>query len=263
MKAECVASRPGQAQPGITYTWTPGPGLQVVSGQGTATVQVQPTPGFTGSATLQVVATRAGYAASAPAQVSVQVSGGYVSISGPGGQECYYSELTYNLTGELTQGNVEWHVYLNNAPHDEFITQNFGDRIVVQPTATGNLEVRATDYDVCSPNQQLTGYASTTIVDQMRSSTGEPLYCPQMRIGHQPTSPYPNPADNVLIVPVSDTKQTTHRTATLYNFQGREVSHAKGKGELKIATAPLPAGLYSLTVEQGKQVTRYQIQVQH
>jgi len=52
----------------------------LVSGQGTASVQVQPGAGFTGTSTVQVVATRTGYVASAPVSVAVHVTRGELEL---------------------------------------------------------------------------------------------------------------------------------------------------------------------------------------
>jgi len=103
---ECFASRPGQAPPVNTYTWIVGFGLQLVSGQGTATVQLQPLPGFTGAVTVQVVAMRTGYATSAPLTRTILVGppeGDVIQTDPPG--------ICLNKIANFTITNFDPNVY--------------------------------------------------------------------------------------------------------------------------------------------------------
>jgi hypothetical protein len=88
--------------------------------------------------------------------------------------------------------------------------------------------------------------------------------CANYRLAAPAPQTYPNPADGSLTV-VEPTKQkaSSPQTAILYNVQGQQVRRLTTSGELKMATADLPPGLYLLVVQQEGQVTKCHVQIQH
>ena len=233
MVAECTRA----GQPGTTYTWTAGSGLVIVSGQGTAAVVVASVVGSTGTTTVRVVATRAGYSASTSNQVWLHI-GGYMQLAGPRQPSCYNSTLTYTLTSLLAKNGVTWHVYLDNVLHDEFIVSDEGATLVVRPTMVGELRVEANGEESCSSAQPLTANANVAIQNQIRQPNDTYLPCQALRLG--PTAraaAYPNPADAVLHLAASERAAVpASRTAVLYNAQSREVRRTRA-GEVQVNTA--------------------------
>ena len=263
-----VYCAPRAGQPGTTYTWAVvGGGIQITGGQGTPIVTVQSVPGYTGTARLQVVATRAGYVASAPALANVPVENGYVSLNGPAGPLCYSEDFTYTFRRFLAPGPVTWHVFLDGVPHDDFIVSSSNTGLLAWPGSAGTMRVTASATNQCG-GQPLTASATTTVVEVFRGQYAyEP--CPARQGRPAPKRPaqpaaYPNPADGYLTLAAPEAAAGPGpRTAVLYNAQGREVRRARQPQGAQLPTADLPSGLYYLLVEHGGQVMRSQIRVQH
>jgi pimeloyl-ACP methyl ester carboxylesterase len=254
--AECARA----GQPGTTYTWTAGPGLAIVGGQGTATVTVQSAVGYGGTTTLQVVAIRSGYATSAPATVPVYIGDGYLVINdGVGPDRCPERGMKFAITdGFGTQGAYTWSVNHGRISSGQGSASIF---VSALPFDDYQLQVSVRAAGTC---------AGASVVEQTYSQHVYPTapgnigQCDLSRSAPKATpAAYPNPADDVLTLATPETREATAtRTAVLYNGQGREVRRTHA-GEARLATAGLPAGLYYLMVEQNGQVTRSQIRVQH
>ena len=188
VKAECARA----GQPGTAYTWTASSGLTIASGQGTATVTVQATAGFTGGASVSVVGTRVGGNASAAVSVPVFINWGSVGISAPESPKCFTEDFNYTWGGLLTQGVVEWHVYLNGTLRDELIVRSHDDQLLVWPNEGGTMMVTATIGSQCS-GQYMTASTNTTVIEFFQ---GDPDYqlCPARQNRPAPRSgPPPTP----------------------------------------------------------------------
>lgn len=231
-------------QPATIFTWTYDAGITIVSGQGTASVVIESVAGFTGTATLRVVATRAGYAASTPAARFVVVTTGTAILAAPTGVCMQASDFTvtadtYNLSGPFT-----W----SKAPIIAGISSHSDTQATIVPTRAGDVVITLTATNACTGQRQSTS-VTVPVVD-----------CPPS----PPAVAYPNPADAVLNVAAPGAGPgTTSRTASLYNAQGREVRRTSASQATQLPTADLPAGLYYLLLAQPGHVTRYQIRVQH
>lgn len=263
---ECVSSRPGVAPLATSYTWATGAGLRLVSGQGQATVQLQPLAGFSGTSTVQVVARRTGYTDSAPLVLQVRVSNGEVQLTGPSGPECVYSSLSYAIsTSTLIQPVVDWHVYLDNVAHDEFIQDQQVASLVVQPTSPGTLQVVATYTTTCTPSRRVDATVYTTVASQLRNPDGSYSPCAQYRMAAPKSPPaYPNPANASLTVPALATPVVAaEQTVILYNVQGQEVRRATADGSTELMTADLPTGLYFLVTQRNGVISRSHVQIKH
>ncbi len=270
---ECLASRPGLAPPGTGYTWVLGPGLVLVSGQGTASVQVQPVAGFTGTSTVRVVATRTGYAASAPLTLTVHVTRGELELSyyygarvAGSAKQAAPEELgnkddadptTASCPAQLVQLQL---ASLNAAPPYTVTRTTYRNQ---QPTGTssyvlnGNatrfaVSVGRTDFSI-----EVTGTSLCDGLPVTSNSLGfEAIACGQR------LAAYPNPADATLhlVPPGEATPEAAPVAATLYNAQGRAVRRVAAA---ELDTSTLPGGLYYLVTEQRGRAERQQIRVQH
>lgn len=244
VKAECTRA----GQPGTTYTWSVGNGLGIISGQGTPTIRVQAVPGYLGAVALTVVANRAGYAASTPVTVSVQVAYSSLVIRSTivNSNGC---SVTRKYTAGVNVTNQQW--YLDGDPVGISSSIN-----VVFNQAEPSHTITVTADGLC-PTGSL-----TATVTRRESFGGTRVPCGQ----RQPApAAYPNPADAILNLAAPETIETaaTPRTAVLYNAQGREVRRSSTATATQLPTADLPSGLYYLMVEQNGHVTRSQIRVQH
>jgi hypothetical protein len=252
--SDCAASRAGQSPAGTTYTWTPGPGLQVVSGQGTATVQVASTTIAATTSYLEVVAVRLGYAASPPVRVPVYVGPtvlGSITTNG----DCAGSTIDLTVDNHNVNRDFHWSFGPSLAPDARYDGQSsIQYRLPTSGPRFWPIQVTATDK--CNASALVT-YKQEILVTYDAG-------CANYRLAAPAPQTYPNPADGSLTV-VEPTKQkaSSPQTAILYNVQGQQVRRLTTSGELKMATADLPPGLYLLVVQQEGQVTKCHVQIQH
>ena len=237
-------------QPGTTYTWTLGNGLQYAPGStGTSPSQtVRAMPGYRGTATLQVVATRTGYVASAPAVRYPDVADGSVTISHLPGTVSKFESFQVSLGLSNATGPNTWSVSPSTTAH---ITAYNGASITLRADRAGFVTITGTATNACNGS-------ALTVSDTLTISHG--YFRPVSE-----EAAYPNPADNVLHLTVAagTSINADPRTAVLYNAQGREVARTTAAQADQLRTAGLPEGLYYLRVEQNGRVTRSQIRVQH
>nr|MDQ2770014.1 T9SS type A sorting domain-containing protein [Bacteroidota bacterium] len=261
--AECTRA----GQPATTYTWTPGTGLTLVSGQGTATVVVEAVAGYTGTTTVQVVATRTGYAASAPVERRVVVTNGSLVITdlpvqrgsapAPGPALPAGKPGSTNITCSQNINLIA--TGLNVVPPYTMVVTTYrpmGAGTHTYSISDGAFQVTVYDNDIriqLSATSTCTGALITSNRYFVSGCAGRPA-----------PAAYPNPADTELNLTAPETGDATvPRTAVLYNAQGREVRRNNQALESRLSTADLPEGLYYLMVTQQGQVTRSQIRVQH
>ena len=241
-----VANCPARSgQPSTNYMWTIDAGLSIISGQGTPTLTVVSLPNFLGTVTLQVTASRPGFA-SATATRFVLVTSGFAALMGPTNTVCMQqSDFTVRATSYNMGGPFTW----RSVPSNAAISNSSDTQVTIMPTRAGDVVVTLTATNVCTGQRQSTSI-TVPVVD-----------CPPPPA---PPAAYPNPADAMLNLAAPEGPAATAgpRTAVLYNAQGLEVCRTRN-GASQLPTADLPEGLYYLLVEQRGHVTRSQIQVKH
>lgn len=264
VKGECSRTdASGNALFPTTYVWTTSnPGLQIISGQGTATITVQAQPGFTGLVSVSVVATRAGYTPSDEIRTSLLVADGAVSatlfiISTT---PCQY--YTTRIQAESVNATgFRWTVNGVAKPEADDrafldITQSFLPSGQNPPPPK---QIEVTALNVCSG-------ATITATEQLYREPD--LDCGTIR--NRQIAIYPNPADEQTEVVVEDTdpqsgaKGHAHFQVTLHDGKGKPVRQASTTtGKVHLNTATLPPGLYHVQVHLGNQVFHRQLSIQH
>lgn len=252
IQAECARA----GQPGTTYTWTLGNGLQFANGStGTGPSQtIQAVSGFTGGSTVTIVATRQGFAASLPLVRNVFVGNSTLSFYT---QDNYLSSCealrTYTVRGISLQGPYQWVV-------DGVAVGSGPTTTVFFNESTGPLTVSVQATALC-PSGPLS-YSRTHTVDFP--------HCTKQRISDQPA--YPNPADASVTILLTDANDPTDTVpagteVTLYNGQGTAVlqkTAQPGDTEIQMNTAATPEGNYNVVVEKpGEAVELYHLEVDH
>jgi hypothetical protein len=247
--ADCPP-RPGQ--PGTTYTWTPGNGLTIVSGQGTPSVTVASINGYLGFTTLQVVATRTGYAPSLPLTTSVAVSnGGAVSFERSTTEDVCISTTVSVLVSGATVTN--WRV------DNGRLLSVFGGEATVEVSGSPGITTVHADYDSACPG--VTGLSASVDFYVVDGQNGVP--CAARQTGEAAGAVYPNPADAYVDVRHPFAADRPCRVE-LYNDRGRRVHGETVRASaVRLDTRALPAGLYHLTLRQGNQTRTYNLRVQH
>lgn len=249
-----------------SYNWTTSSNLQIASGQGTNTANIQGT-GSNGSGTITLT-------------ISNNQCGNYVITKTItiGGQPIVTS-IAASQSGPCQSGYQTW--YLQAIPGSSSAT---GWQWTVDNPSSGY-------YNIQSPNSPTTyvtvsggGGVSVTYVDQcgVRSTRrGVTIYsnC-SSRIAS-----YPNPADKEMNIQyqADNTAQTSAANQSfgadagseklavksydviLYNDKGKILRSAKStKGEaVKLNTVEIPNGNYFLHIIEGKEVTKKQVIIQH
>jgi len=252
---ECTASRPGQAQPATTYVWTVGTGLQLISGQGTASVQIQPASGYTGNSTVQVVATRSGYAASAPLSRAVRI----------GPPELI--DLQEDSEASDPCLNIAWFTILNYDPLLTYSGTGLAGRV-----GDGRFRVKG------RPGSSSAAFTITVTNACGSTSTSSVASFPDCGYRY---AAHPNPADDDLTIEQTSndnssfsaarsasaaaTAGSTPFTVRLYDMYGTlHMQQTASAATLQLPVATLPAGLYLLRIEAGgKLVESHQLQITH
>lgn len=263
ISGECPANRPSQPQPTTTYAWTAGSGLQIISGQGTPSVRVQPNSGFTGTTTLQVVATRAGNAASVPLIYQVTVAApearGTYTCTG-----CNSATLELVTVNDVPEGRVTLNITSPTSTDFVFgVSSRYFSIIKTGP--------RSAYFDMgpySDPNKA--GVTVTITPTDGCTSVSNRVFRKPSSYGFTYS---PNPASDELTVTAVDTGQADpgHASTTappfeaaLYDNHGKKVKGEKSdKGKAKLNVRDLPAGLYNLRAGQGKEAISEHIQVVH
>lgn len=263
MQAECTRA----GQPGLSYTWTLGPGLRFVNGSTGIglTQQIGALPGFIGVARVSVTANRPGFAASAPLVQQVEVGNSrltmsvdYVLVS-----NCR-TDLKITASGINLQNNFRWVVdgtARSGVLQPATATTSASSVLTLVATPTRNeyrvqLSVNGTCPTTLLTSDTYEGDSSYDCTDRART-TG-----PQV---------YPNPADTYFMVRLSTTEATTKKPSgthvALYNSQGtlvRQQTALPDATEVRVATADLPAGLYGLVVRTpGAKPERHNVLIEH
>ena len=257
-------------QPGTTYNWTAGNGLQIVNGQGTSSVSVQGTTGFLGTTTLQVVAIRAGYTASAPATATILVSNSYVDtqLDLQGAQKvCPYTTVIVRVTGVNVQPPYYWTEthYRNGVPG---FTGSFTTQV---PEYAVSMDTEPVDLTVTAASTctgATVAEAPRTITPYVDPNGG--FYCDPatLRVAPNPADTYVEIStrpDNAPPAPPQAGHANPHAfQAQLHDGNGRVVGTATTQdGLTRLTTAGLPAGLYHLVIQRGRNIARRNLSVQH
>ena len=273
--AECVAaSRGSYTPPGTTYAWTVGPGLVLVSGQGAASVQIRPVSGFTGISTVQVVATRTGYTASAPVSVEVNVTRGELNLDYYSGARVAAGSAKQNATDEVVIESAQGPGTDTTCPSQLVQLQLTSFNVAAppytvvrtvyrnqQPTSTSSYALNSNRFSVSVGVTNFEIKVTGTSICDGQPVTSNALFFEAITCG-QRVAAYPNPADATLhLVLTGEATGAASVTSTLYNSQGRAVRRVVAATELDTST--LPTGLYYLVTEQHGQAERHQIRVQH
>ena len=263
---------PRLGQPAITYLWSVGPGLNIISGQGTSAVTVEAVSGITGSTTVQVVGTRPGFTNSIPLVFNVAVESGSLDIRvAPGNRpkksvSSAAAAAPFNRPDATTYTCSET-IHLLATSHN--IAKPYSLAVTTfRPTgpSTRSYIVSDDEFDVIVHDNAIELVLSGNSVCNGSLVTSGPARfagCNGRPAGPKAAA-YPNPADTELNLAAPETGDATApRTAILYNAQGREVRRNSQALETRLSTANLPEGIYYLMVNQQGQVTRSQIRVQH
>jgi hypothetical protein len=254
-----VATCPLRAgQPPITYVWTAGGDITILSGQGTSTVTVVASSIINNTLSgLQVVATRPGYLDSAPVSTSLYIGTGYLeinnSVSSP---TCATSGVVFGITASL---GVPAGAYYYWTTSDGYISSNNGGTSVLID-------------GLIFQDYQLTVTVSTSsscggTIQAVYTQDYYTLGCPSYRTA-QPGTPAPvatlylNPATSSVDVHVDDANAARPVTVRLFDSYGRPCAEQASRGERRLNTEKLPAGLYYVhLVQDGKVVKREQLKV--
>jgi len=266
IKEDCLATRSGATQPATTYSWTIGPNLTLLSGQGTASITVRRVGTFDGRSTVQVTVTRAGFA---PATAALSVKIG--SPDEPGIQTLEPLDGCANLVGR-------------------FQVYDFDSALSYFVTATGSLRILGNGINTDGTFSVKGGGRGGVVRVQATNSCGTATTlqgftfygCP----GDARPGLYPNPADSFvelllstesaslvgLGTPAESSAKTTPATptnssvnVTVYNGQGRVQYQAERvtAPSLRLDTTTWPNGLYQVVRHQAGKITRQQLSIQH
>lgn len=256
VKAECVASRVGQPQSGTTYSWTAGPGLQLLSRQGAATMQVAGTSNTPTDTYLEVVATRQGYASSAPVRVNVHIGptvlGPLTNLNG----DCAGSVVTIAVVNQNVDQDFKWS-FGPGLVYDSRYDGQSSIQYQLPTSGPRSWPVRVTAHDKCNR-------PALIILNQDILVTYD-AGCENTLVGSASgLQVYPNPADASFDVLPPSAAKPGMQTATLYNAQGKEMRQLRSKGKIRFMTADLPDGIYYLVLEQpGHQLSNCHVRIQH
>ncbi len=262
-----VTDCPRSGQPGTTYTWTLGTGLQFANGSaGTGPTQtIRAVSGYTGTTTIRVVATRAGFSASTQLVKNVRVVSSALSVSvGITSYGCWY-DYHFSANTTNTQATFAWRVDgVLDSETGPFFGIDFDQN---DPTYTHTVSVQVMGICPASP----LSYSHTYTVSFPNCTHQRPN-----NTGPTNLASYPNPANDYLVVTdsmldgitVNKTSgpavEAASTTAALYNAQGLLVRQTQlSTDSRRLNTSDMPAGLYHLTLQNGQQVKRTQIRVAH
>ncbi|MGI4875823.1 MAG: T9SS type A sorting domain-containing protein [Janthinobacterium lividum] len=259
VKFECTpANRPGWPAPVTTYTWTLGPGLVLVSGQGTAYVQLQAVPGFSGTTTIQVVATRAGYAPSAAVLRNVRVGAPELPILRGDPDNSDYCRRKAGFI--IANYDPSQHYTLSGGPPVTPLGKFSIKGLWVHPfTLTvgndcGTVSLTDTVFFEPCGNRTYAAYpnpADNTVTITQSTNNSDDLNEPED--GETPPARPPGPDGAPLF------------TVRLYDTYGTlRLTQSASKPTVELPTSELPAGLYNVIIEvEGTIVERRHLQISH
>ncbi|WP_035557853.1 T9SS type A sorting domain-containing protein [Hymenobacter sp. IS2118] len=253
-----VADCPRPGQPNTTYAWLPvGPGLRIVSGQNTPAVLVEATPGYTGTTTLQVVATRNGYTSSLPLRATVSVGSGYVGLQASSGYNsvCISTTVTVQATVFGNVSVASWRV-----DNGELLYVS-GDEATVQVSSAPGVTTVHADYLTNCSGSGGSGSTASASIDVADNLNG--FYCAQVRVGNPSAAVFPNPADAYVNIHSPFAAAQPFRIE-LYNDRGRLVHGLTTReSAVQVDTRLFPAGLYRMQLRQGNNTFNYNLNIQH
>lgn len=250
----------------VSFNWTTSSNLQVVSGQGTNTANIQGT-GSNGSGTITLT-------------ISNSQCGSYV-INKPVtvGAAPTVTSITATMSGSCRAGGYQdWYIQANpsnpNATNWQWTVSNLSGSSTITFQNANSQSTYATVHGGGGVNVTYTDPCGNT-----SAPNGVTIYCP-CGSGGSRVSSYPNPADKEMTVDYQTVESTDQATTSdaatqskttnsfsveLYNDKGKVLKSGKsanGKGVV-LNKADIQNGNYFLHVKDGKEVTKKQVIIQH
>ena len=285
---------PGSNRPATAYTWTVTQGAHFANGLLTATgatVMIGGDANTDTDVTVAVVATRAGFAPSAPAVVTVEVIASVNSLfylyspspdvnSSGTNVVCHDEFLRYSVGAyNYDASTIRW--YTGEAG-SEVLTHGyqgvvFDGNISIAIHALHNaryFSVYATAINLCTglletADRSASNFNSQSpaggLVVQISNNCSPARSAPTGAAPGKHLSIYPNPANGQLQVRLESGEPLTGVGLRLYNGQGRLVREQTAAGAFcTFATADLPPGMYYLVAATPTgQVLRQHLEIKH
>ncbi|MDB5131716.1 MAG: Protein of unknown function precursor [Mucilaginibacter sp.] len=254
----------------VSYSWTTSGNLQINSGQGTSTVQIQPLAGTNGQqGTLKVDMSITNQPDCGPQSVTKTISIGVEPLvvsttvdRSPQANNYQYVTSTATLLPNTTSSNYTWYLEQGGQPTNVIA---YGITLNHYPIAPGT-----TIFYQC----QAVTPCGTSVDREYAYNTNSGGYA----MTSQSVTVYPNPSNNVMTVtnnniPVTgDAAGNPNGTVpqsyriVVYNDKGQILKSAKnenGNASVNIGTADIPDGNYFLHIMQGSNVIEKQVMVRH